>query len=77
MTEQQISINAVQYFNSFGRLFGEAPVLETPEAGEVILTKIKDTIRNAAHKYSGDPALSRIIDMDVLDVMEAVLNSQK
>lgn len=70
MNEEQIKANAQKYMDSFKALFGAEP---REEIREQTLTRIEDAIRNCMVEYGNDPSVKCIIDMDVLDIMEASL----
>lgn len=77
MNEQQIKSLAIQYFSSFGRLFGERPNFPSSEDRDNAICCIENAIKAAYVKYGQDPAVSHIVEIDVLDLMEEILNTYK
>ena len=68
---------AQTYFSSFARLFGETPNFPSGEERTSALQCIERIILENMNKYSGDPAMPRIVDMAVLDKMEELINTYK
>lgn len=68
---------AQTYFSSFGHLFGETPNFPSGEERTAALHTIERIIDEVMHKYHYDPAMSRIIDIEVLDKMEELINAYK
>lgn len=68
---------AKTYFSSFGRLFGQTPNFPSGEERTAALRTMERIIDEGMHKYHSDPALSAIIDIEVLDFMEELINSYK
>lgn len=68
---------AQTYFSSFARLFGETPNFSSGEERTSALHCIERIILENMNKYSGDPAMPRIVDMAVLDKMEELINTYK
>lgn len=68
---------AQTYFSSFARLFGETPNFPSGEERTSALHCIERIILENMNKYSGDPAMARIVDMAVLDKMEELINTYK
>ncbi|BBK09118.1 hypothetical protein [Klebsiella phage 05F01] len=66
---------AQTYFNSFARLFGKTPNFPSSEERLSALYCIETIILENMRKYSGDPAMPRIVDMEVLDKMEELINT--
>ncbi len=68
---------AKTYFSSFGRLFGQTPNFPSGEERTAALRTIERIIDSCMYKHHGDPALSCIIDIEVLDKMEELINAYK
>ena len=69
--------DAQKYFSSFYRLFGQIPNFPSGEERLSALHSMTKIIEEGYQKYGNDPAVSRIIDCDVLDFMEELINTYK
>ncbi len=68
---------AQTYFSSFARLFGETPNFPSGEERLAALQSIEQIIIECMLEHPGDPAMDRIVDINVLDKMEEIINTYK
>lgn len=77
MYPDKLKLAAQTYFSSFGRLFGETPNFPSGEERMAALKTIENLVISTYTEFANDPAVSRIVDIAVLDKMEEILNSYK
>lgn len=68
---------AQTYFSSFGQLFGQFPNFPSGDERLSALKSIENIVLSNMQTHGGDPALSRIIDIAVLDLMEELIETYK
>jgi hypothetical protein len=68
---------ALEYFASFGRLFGEIPKFPSQAESDGALGAIANLVHSTQITFSKDPSLERIIDIAVLNLMEEIINTYK
>lgn len=58
------------YFNAFTKLFGKEPVWPSEEVKTQAYEELHALVTKLYNEYGNDPAANRIIDCDVIDLME-------